>query len=244
MKASIRKLIPIAALAAGMLIVGGVNSAEAGIRVVLSVDGTADGLGTDVVLTQNGNSLSMSTSIDGYTVALESVLTNFAGNPVTNKGSLTTTTTVNTANAPAVISDLTVLSQVVDDGTSTLSTFTIPTGTNFLVTTNLDSVSGTATSGTANGSTTVNGTTVATASISIPPLEESINSGLASGGPGYTLFNTTVISGLNNSADTVAISLASTVAAVPEPGTLAMAFMAVPLMGVGYRLRRRRRELV
>jgi len=34
------------------------------------------------------------------------------------------------------------------------------------------------------------------------------------------------------------------VTAVPEPGTLAMAFMAVPLMGVGYRLRRRRRELV
>jgi len=33
-------------------------------------------------------------------------------------------------------------------------------------------------------------------------------------------------------------------AVVPEPGTLAMAFMAVPLMGVGYRLRRRRCELV
>jgi len=34
------------------------------------------------------------------------------------------------------------------------------------------------------------------------------------------------------------------VTAVPEPGTLAMAFLAVPLMGIGYRLLRRRHELV
>src|SRR5262245_46258956 len=100
------KFVALAA-AVGLIALGGANRAEAGIRVTLT-----SGANVTQIYAAGTFLTSGTLNFDGYTVVLNTVLTNFPGSTL---GTLTTTTNLATAAAPTVINDLTVLAEVVND---------------------------------------------------------------------------------------------------------------------------------
>jgi len=212
----------------------GSNRAEAALRLTLN-----SGAAPTQQFFSATNALLASTAIDGYTVVLDTVLTNFPG--ATAGGTLTTTTSFSTDGG--TISDLIVLAEVVvsPDAASGLATFTKPAGTTLNLVTDVTGVPGNSTSGTVTGRSTANGTNIDAGPISIPGIVETANAGTFAGPLGYTLTNLTTISGVNQNADSVAVTLSSKVTATPEPATLVVAFTGLPLLGIGAWLRNRRK---
>jgi hypothetical protein len=218
-----RKLAIAAVVVAAL---GASNRAEAGLR--LSINGA-------VVATSATDALVFSGTVDGYTVVLNSVLTNFLTNAGTGLGTLVTSTSYSTGAGP--ISDLTVLAEVINGSAnnSPLGVFTSPTGPAFLFT----NVTGNGSSGNVTGTSTSNGVNVAVGPVAIQNLVETVNQGITNATGGYTLTNTTVITGVAPNMSSQNVVVRSTVTAVPEPATVAMALSALPLLGLGV-LRRRK----
>jgi len=219
-----RKLAIAAVVVAAL---GASNRAEAGLR--LSINGA-------VVATSATDSLVFSGTVDGYTVVLNSVLTNFLTNAGTGLGTLVTSTSYSTGAGP--ISDLTVLAEVINGSAnnSPLGVFTSPTGPAFLFT----NVTGNGSSGNVTGTSTSNGVNVTVGPVAIQNLVETVNQGITNATGGYTLTNTTLITGVAPNMTSQNVVVRSTVTAVPEPATVAMALSALPLMGL-VALRRRRK---
>jgi len=223
----------VAALAFGTIALGGSNRAEAALRLTVSAGGPA------VVFTDSGNGLTTGFfNIDGYTLNIETVTTNFPGAP--NGGSLTTTANFATTTGP--VQNLSILAEVVNSTFTSLATFTSPSGANLTLTSNATGVGGTATSGVLDFSSTANGVTVAVNNVSIPGLIDARNSASFPGPGGYTLTNSFLISGVSINSAGFGITGASTVAAAPEPGTMALALIAVGFVGVN-QIRRRLRAV-
>jgi hypothetical protein len=217
----------LAAAAVVLAALGGSNRAEAALRLTLTSGGTTQ------QFFSAGDALVQNTTIDGYTVVLNLVLTNFSSNAGSGFGTLVTSTAVNTGAGP--ISPLAVLAEVVVSPTaaSALAVFTSPTGPSFLQTI----VAGTSTSGVAAGSSTSNGFTVSVPPVVLPGV--GINTGIFNAGAGYTLQNLTVLTGVAPNMSSQGVEVRSNVTPVPEPATVAMALSVLPLMGLGL-LRRRR----
>lgn len=223
-----------AAIAAlGMAALAMPGRAEAGIRLTLTSAGTTQ------VFVSGTDALQASTSIDGYTLVLNTVLTNFLTNPNPVGGTLVTSVAYNTGAGP--VSDLSVLAEVISGAlaTSPLGTFTSPNNAASPVITD---VSANGTSGQVTGMTFVNTTVVSAGPLTIGALAEIANTGVANTTGGYTLRNSLLIQGvapLSTSQNTTVRSAVLNVSAVPEPATVAMVLSALPLMGLGV-LRRRR----
>ncbi len=219
-----------AVAAAGVLFVGGSNSARADLRLTLTA-----GMTTQQFFAV-GNNLLQSTTIDGYTVVLNTVSTNFPGDP--SGGTLSTTVNFSTA-ASGTINDLTILAEVVTAANSGagLATFTVPAGgSGYNVFGQAGATPGNATAGAIDFTATVNGTNFSATNINIPNKEEGNVSGSLPPGSGYTMTQTVVIKGVNNGAQSVTVNASQRVLAAPAPGALVLLGSAVPFLGL---LRRR-----
>jgi len=104
-------------------------------------------------------------------------------------------------------------------------------------------VSTNGTSGGTNTTGTVNITNLAISGSGNADLTTFYNQAVAGGGIGALTFQfipSQSLTQLLNGTNSTSYSGTVTAAAVPEPGTLVMAFVALPLLGIGYRLRRRK----
>jgi hypothetical protein len=228
-----RKLAIAAVVVAAL---GSSNQAEAALRLTLTSGGTTQQFYSTAA---TPNAVSATTSIDGYTLVIATALTNFIGSAGQGIGTLVTSTSYSTGAGP--ISDLTILAEVVagtdvPTGSTALGVFTNVTGPAFLFT----NVTGNGAAGNVTGTSTSNGVNVVVGPLPIPTLTETVNQGIFNATGGYTLTNTTVLTGVAANLTSQGVQVRSTVTAVPEPATVAMALSALPLMGL-VALRRRRK---
>jgi len=223
------KRLAFATIAVGAVLWGTAGGAHAGILIeVMEVGGT----GGSASINNPGNAGVFFGSVGDYQFEIDAGTTNFPG---TSFGILTTTT--NTTLVGPLSGDLKVTVTVVDDGTTTPAIFTSPTGTALILHSELRSTG--VSTGTVDFNSMSNGTTSPTIMVGIP-------SGVVSndvpvvGLPGYTLSNMTTLH-LNAGDASIGSTGTSTVTAVtPEPSTFMVALSALPLLGFGSWVRRRR----
>jgi len=229
-----RKLAIAAVVVAAL---GASNRAEAALRLTLTAGGTTQQYFSTAAVPDAVTTGTV--SIDGYTLLISSATTNFISG-IGGGGSLITSVQYSTGAGP--ISDLSILAEVVagtavPTGSTALGVFTNLTGPAFLFT----NVTGNGSSGNVTGTSTSNGVNVTVGPLPIPGLVETVNQGTFNATGGYTLSNLTVLTGIAANQATQGVQVRSTVTAVPEPATVAMALSALPLMGL-VALRRRKAD--
>lgn len=227
-----------AALAAGVIALLGLGPANAAIVTTIT-----DGDET-ITLTDPGNTLTATYTLDGYTGNIQVVNTNFPGSPA--QGTLTTTTTINQVLAnPDDTPPITVHSGVYTDVTgTTLANFTLP---NSFIYNLKNDVTGNGTplnGAMISGTSTSNGVTTAPGVVTVGSTNEVVTNSPFLGQPVtnfYTLENTSVISGIVVGDSGLSLAVASVVTAVaPEPSTLGAALIALPV--IGFVISRRKRS--
>lgn len=245
---TLRLIRRLAIAGAAIVAVGSIGAPAAQAAILITV---SEGATTAYTYT-NGNSGAFIGSVGNYQFQVNTANTNFPGNTL---GTLSTTVNVSmvsgTPSAPLVVN-----AYVVNDGganaspfgvtgappaaDTVLATFLHPTGNPLSLMSSITSTaSSSQTSDMVGFSSTANGVTVATADISVPSLIGAQKTGAFNGATGYTLSNQTTLT-LAAGDQGVVTSGASTVA-TPEPGTFALAFTALPLLGLAYRRRSRPR---
>lgn len=229
------RCVAIATIAAGAVLWGAPDRARAGILITASEAGAGPAVSSN---TPGNGGVLFSAVIGNYNIQIDVGTTNFPGGSV---GVLTTTT--NTASVTPVaglaLAPLVVTVTVVDDGTTTPSLFTSPPGTMLLLT-NTIRATGVSPAGTVDFTSTSNGTTTPVATTVIPSPSPVTTTAMVTGLPGYTLSNTTVLN-LNFGDLNVGTTGTSVISAVvPEPSTIAAALSGLPVLALGYWMRRRR----
>lgn len=231
---------------------GGVATpASAAIRVVIS-----DGTNTRVFYSSDDAAPFFTTTLGSFDLVAGASVTNFSTQSASG-ASLTQSVLVSDTVPGGTLPTLTVTTSVINavmgvtNGEvtganlaavqgATLALFTLPTGPQLFVTSDVDS-NATSMTGTVQNNSTVNGSVVSSLAIPVdgvsPP--EAQQSGVVSGPAGFTLVSQIVISGVS-SGIMGSISSTSTVAPViPEPGPLALwtlGGVGVVLIGLRRRL--------
>jgi len=243
----------ILAVAAGALVLGGANRAQAALRLVVT-----DGTTTDVFYTSNQSALSTGVfSLGGYNLQVQTLVTNFPGTPAlgnmsttvnitsfTGGSTLTTTTDEIVAVAGATEGLETGGNIAAVQGAALLPFTGGPTGSPVNVTADTsDSTNPSILSGTATTFTRYNGAEVVSEATPLTGTTHQIQTVQAANSGTYTLGQRLTLTGLNTGASSINYTGNSSVNAVPAPAGIVLALSGLPFLGLGTWVRRRKAKI-
>ena len=244
----------LAAVVSAAALLGGVNRADAAIRIVISDGNAANDL---VFYSSSSQTATFTTTFGGVDLVFQNTVTNFPG--AATGGMLTQAITLSDPVGSGALPTFSFTSSVIDDVAgitpgfvtgadrtavlgASLARFTAPSNALLAVTSDVEGT-GIAT-GTVQNNTTVNGTGVSSLAISVNAAADALVTGSATNSPsGYTLSSQVVYSGGTGGFPALLIFGSSGVTSLtPEPGSMAFwALGAVGLFGVAASRARRGR---